>query len=80
MNLEVKYILKIKDQTFDLTRAEAEDILKSLEKELRTIPDSWDYSHPRFWTEPIKCKDWKITTSPTTCDPDEHMTVITCKD
>ena len=83
MKVEQKFVLTIKEATFELTKEEAEDLYFSLQSAL----DKRTISVPLFhkllqkdYNTPVTCKDFKITTSPNTGDDPTYPFYSTCKD
>jgi hypothetical protein len=82
MKVEQHFTLTIKEQVFELTKEEAEDLYYSLQSAL----DKMDKVYIPFqnpippFNEPVYRKDFEITTSPLTGDKLDGPYYSTCGD
>ncbi len=82
MKVEQKFILSIKEATFELTKEEAEELYFSLQLELDKMPIvNIPFQNPvRDYNTPVTCKDIRITEKPNTDYNPVPFWHTTCQD
>ena len=83
MKVEQKFVLTIKNQVFELTKEEAEDLYYSLQSALDKMDKVYipfQNPIPPYYNTPVMCKDFEITVSPSTGDKPNIPYYSTCGD